>query len=211
MALGQELLDVPFAEMVRNLAFAIAEGQLALDRSAIETLNFLIKNEVDIIPEVTETIEPVERMVKVGEQTIPITGANIRTSGATPIRLNLLQAGLQPTFYQFTDTIIEVKIAISIRIERSLEVGVSKTFNFKSTTDTSFDYKTGGLASLFTGTAKFGVKNTTTVAYSSSFNAKYSQKYSFAAEGTSLLRTNMKPVPPPNRAVPTIVAKEETG
>jgi hypothetical protein len=115
MALGQELLDVPFAEMVRNLAFAIAEGQLALDRSAIETLNFLIKNEVDIIPEVTETIEPVERMVKVGEQTIPITGANIRSSGATPIRLNLLQAGLQPTFYQFTEAQIEVKMSISIK------------------------------------------------------------------------------------------------
>jgi len=201
MSVGQELLDVPFPEMVEKLALAIAEGQLALDLNSIKVAQMLadIKLPKDsVIVAIKETVDADGN----------VTATDLVYNKAD---MPLIAYGLNPTFYQFTDTIIEVKIAISIRIERSLEVGVSKTFNFKSTTDTSFDYKTGGLASLFTGTAKFGVKNTTTVAYSSSFNAKYSQKYSFAAEGTSLLRTNMKPVPPPNRAVPTIVAKEETG
>ncbi len=89
MAIGQDLLDVPFAEMVRNLAFAIAEGQLALDRSSIETLRFLLSNEVDIIPEVVEIIEPAVRQVDVNGKTIPVTGANIRGSGAQPVRLNV--------------------------------------------------------------------------------------------------------------------------
>jgi hypothetical protein len=201
MSVGQELLDVPFPEMVEKLALAIAEGQLALDLNSIKVAQMLadIKLPKDsVIVAIKETVDADGN----------VTATDLVYNKAD---MPLIAYGLNPTFYQFTDTIIEVKITISIRIERSLEVGISKTFNFKSTTDTSFDYKTGGLASLFTGTAKFGVKNTTTVAYSSSFNAKYSQKYSFAAEGTSLLRTNMKPVPPPNRAVPTIVAKEETG
>ena len=181
MALGQELLDVPFAEMVRNLAFAIAEGQLALDRSAIETLNFLIKNEVDIIPEVTETIEPVERMVKVGEQTIPITGASIRSSGATPIRLNLLQAGLQPTFYQFTEAQIEVKMSISIK--RTEESEQSPGNN----------------------PAAVPVKRFTTRAFASPVNYRTSNTYSYTAEGSSVLRATMRPVPPPPRLTPRIV------
>ena len=38
MSVGQELLDVPIADMVRDLAAAVAEGQLSLDRASIETL-----------------------------------------------------------------------------------------------------------------------------------------------------------------------------
>ena len=199
MSVGQELLDVPFPEMVEKLALAIAESQFALDTNSIKVAQMLADIKL-----------PKDSVIVAIKETVDADG-NVT---ATELVYNkadmpLISYGLTPTFYQFTDTIIEVKIAISIRIERSLDVGVSKTFNFKSTTDTSFDYKTGGLASLFVGTAKFGVKNTTTVAYSSTFNAKYSQKYSFAAEGTSLLRTILKPVPPPNRAIPTVIAKEE--
>ena len=35
MALGRELLDVPFAEMVHNLALAIAQGQLELPHGCL--------------------------------------------------------------------------------------------------------------------------------------------------------------------------------
>ena len=85
MGIGKELLDVPFADLVRNLAFAIAEGQLALDRASIETLRYLMTNQVDIVPEITEVIEPVSREVKVGDKTIPYTGASIVASGAQPV------------------------------------------------------------------------------------------------------------------------------
>ena len=37
MSVGQDLLDVPFPQMVQNLAFAIARGQLALDRTSLAT------------------------------------------------------------------------------------------------------------------------------------------------------------------------------
>ena len=38
---GQELLNVPFPEMVQKLALAIAEGQLALDMNSIEVERLL--------------------------------------------------------------------------------------------------------------------------------------------------------------------------
>ncbi|HEC98764.1 MAG TPA: hypothetical protein ENN18_00035 [Proteobacteria bacterium] len=185
--------------MVVKLALAIAEGQLALDLNSIKVAQML-----------ADITLPKESVIVAIKETVDAEG---NVTSVEPVfnkaDLPLIAYGLNPTFYQFTDTIIEVKITITIRLERSLDIGVSKKFDFKSTTDTSFNYKTGGLASLFTGTAKFGVKNTTTIAYASTFDAKYSQKYTFSAEGTSLLRTVMKPVPPPNRAIPTIIAKEE--
>jgi hypothetical protein len=180
MAIGKELLDVPFAEMVRNLAFAIAEGQLALDRSSIETLQFLIENEVDIVPEVTEIIEPVDRSVEVNGQQVPITGASIRASGAQPVRLNLLQAGLQPTFYQFTEASLEVKISISIkRTEEGDESPQGSNVPVK--------------------------RLATTKAFVSPVNYRTANTYSYSAEGSSVLRATLRPVPPPPRLTPRII------
>ena len=78
----------------------------------------------------------------------------------------MLSAGFQPTFYQFTDTIIEVKMAISMN--RSSQASVSVTA------------KVGGAF----------------IPYSASVTASYSSKYSYSVEGSSLLRTKITPVPP---------------
>ena len=78
-----------------------------------------------------------------------------------------------PTFYQFTESIIEVKMAISTKSssEFSLEVQAE-----------------GGFA-----------------CFSASVDAKYSSSYSYSVDGSSLLRTTLKPVPPPARLVPRTV------
>jgi hypothetical protein len=162
---------------VRNLAFAIAEGQLALDRSAVDTLRFLLQNNVDIVPEVTEIIEPVERQVQVQGQTITVTGANIRASGAAPITLSLLQAGLLPTFYQFTEAHIEVKLSISI----------------------TRDGQNGGGA----GGAGGRLAARPVRAFASPVNYRTSNTYSYKAEGASVMRATLRPVPLPPRLVPS--------
>ena len=180
MAIGQELLDVPFADLVRNLAFAIAEGQLALDRSSIETLQFLMANNVSVVPEVTEVIEPVERQVDMGGgKKIAYTGANIRASGAPPVTMNLLQAGLQPSFYQFTEAQIEVKLSISIKRTEESERDSSPT--------------------------KVPVKGYAMRAFVSPVNYRTSNTFSYTAEGSSVLRATIKPVPPPPRLTPRTV------
>ena len=47
MSVGQELLNVPFADMVRSLSLAIADGQLALDMNSIQVAQALAETELD--------------------------------------------------------------------------------------------------------------------------------------------------------------------
>ena len=190
MAIGQELLDLPFADLVRNLASAIAERQLELDRSAIETLKFLVATKVDLIPEITEVIEPAPKQVEIGpsgaKQIIPYTGANITASSATPVTVNLLQAGLMPTFYQFTEASIEVKLSISIK-------------RTEETEPASGSSNPGPVKKY----ARLQLHNTK--AFASPVNYRTSSTYSYTAEGSSVLRATMKPVPPPPRLTPRTV------
>ena len=39
--IGQELLDVPMGDMIRQMALAIAEGQMALDANSIEVAEMM--------------------------------------------------------------------------------------------------------------------------------------------------------------------------
>src|ERR1041385_2055403 len=121
MSIGRDLLDLPFAEVVRNLAIAIADGQAALDQNSIATMRALADTEVNLITNITETILLDRREIDVtvpdgsgGTRTerVVVSGARVET---TPSRepMSLLQAGLQPTFYQFTEATIEVKLSIT--------------------------------------------------------------------------------------------------
>lgn len=188
-SIGQELLDVPFAELVKNLAFAIAEGQLELDRASIETLKFLVATQVPIIPEITEIIEPTVQNIQItgpnGPQTIPVTGASVRASGATPVSVSLLQAGLQPSFYQFTEATLEVKMSISI----------------KQTEDRQTDGGGSSGGSSRSLAARVGL----TRAFASPVNYRTKNTYSYEAQGSSVMRAVLKPVPPPPRLTPSLV------
>ncbi|WP_424404904.1 hypothetical protein [Pasteurella sp. PK-2025] len=84
--IGQELLNVPFGDMVVQLASAIAEGQYKMDLVSVEIAK------------------------KMGQEEITLP----KISGSGDVKVTLLGAGFQPTFYQFTDSIIEVKIAITM-------------------------------------------------------------------------------------------------
>ena len=183
MGIGKDLLDIPFAELVRNLAFAVAEGQLELDRSSIATLQFLMdpQNNVKIIPEISEIIEPSVRTVPVtGSAPIAVTGVTIRASGAQPVEMSLLQAGLLPTFYQFTEATIEVKLSITMKETETKE--------------------TGGSTPIGRRTSKFAA-----LAFGSPVDYRTANTYSYAAQGSSVLRATMRPVPPPPRLIPSTV------
>jgi hypothetical protein len=177
MAIGQDLLDVPFPDMVHNLARAIAEGQLELDRSAIRTLQFLIDNTVEVVTEITDVISPVERTVTIPGtlEVVAYTGAEVVSSGAAPVQMSLLQAGLTPTFYQFTEATIAVKMSITARSD---------------TQETS-----SGTSRVPTGLRL----------YASPVDYRTSSTYSYTAEGASALTATIKPVPPPSRITPTHV------
>jgi hypothetical protein len=190
MSVGQDLLDVPFPQMVQNLAFAIARGQMALDRSSMETTRQLAREKVSIIEEIHETIEPTFKTVPLEiddgqggtiQSSVVITGAKITSESTEPQQYSLLQAGIFPTFYQFTESIIEVKMSISQKTSSSseLEAGASLSVS-------------GGWGPV-------------SVTFAAHVNYKNSNTYSYSAEGSSLLRTTLKPVPPPSRLTPRII------
>ena len=190
MSVGQDLLDTPFPQMVQNLAFAIARGQMALDRSSMDTTRQLAREKVKIIEEIHEVIEPEFRTINVSindaagtpiNQTIVVTGARIRSDSTEPVDYTLLQAGLFPTFYQFTESIIEVKMSISQKSSSSSELEAGASLSVQ-----------GGWGPV-------------SVAFAAHVNYKNSNTYSYSAEGSSLLRTTLKPVPPPSRLSPRII------
>jgi hypothetical protein len=194
MSIGQQLLDVPFPEMVFKLANAIAMGQRRLDRSSLDTAKALAKAKVKVIPEIYEVIQP-GAVTNVGG--VPVTGVDVQFKTADPVSYTLLQAGLTPTFYQFTESLIEVKISISQRTEISSELEIGS--EFEASVETEAEAHAGFF--LFGGSAK--VKTSAT--WSSHVNFTTSTKYTYSAEGSSLLRTTLKPVPPPPRLLPRIV------
>jgi hypothetical protein len=183
MAIGQELLDVPIADMVRDLSAAVAEGQLSLDRASIETLKFLASqaNAIDLIPEVVEVIAPSTSTVTANGQPVTVNSVSVTQQTPTPVKTTLLQAGLLPTFYQFTEALIEVKLSVTLK-----ETGQTQT------------------------AGRPGFANRKVMAFAAPVNFRNASTYSHTAEGSSLLRVTMKPVPAPVRLAPDVVTVNAT-
>jgi hypothetical protein len=186
MAIGQELLNVPMGDMIRQMAFAIADAQLELDESSIRVAELMsgrypLRDEDGklVDAEGKPATDPVylDSRVYFGEEK--------DDKGKTvPAQLSMMELGFTPTFYQFVDTLIEVKIAIRItrEVERTRKVQDKDTvISHKNKRGALFSPNSSGRLAV----------STTTV------DASYSAKYSYSAEGASLLRTKLVPVPPP--------------
>jgi hypothetical protein len=155
---GRDLLAVPFPQMVKKLGLAISEAQLALDEASCRTAQMMSGTDYEIDTgkvddfgdDITETIK----------------GVKVLFGGES---LSMLELGFTPTFYQFVDTIIEVKMSISM--SQSMDAKISSKY--------------AGI-----GMGWMSVS-------ASSVSASFASKYQYSAEGSSLLRTKLVPVPPP--------------
>ena len=205
MSIGQELLDVPFPDMIYKMANAIAQGQRKLDKTSLDTARALAKAKVMVIPDIYEIVEK-KKLSDTLEAGVTLPGATtgdidtiaVKTVSAKAVEMTLMQAGLLPTFYQFTESLIEVKISISHRSSSQSE------FEFGASLEVSTEAEAHG--SLF----GFGGSGSVSTTFASHVNYKSSSTYSFSAEGSSLLRTTLKPVPAPARIIPRIVTVDAT-
>ena len=207
MSIGRELLNVPMGDMIRQMAFAIAEAQIKLDESSIEVaemmggLRTVYDDEGNIAFDDSriffghEYMTPSEADSLValdpGYGEIVTAAKKHQTDNGqirVPTRLSMLELGFTPVFYNFVDTIIEVKIAI--KITRSSERSSTSS---NKTTKNSASKKGSGLFGKV-----FGGRDSNRASVSTSqVDASYASKYSYSAEGSSLLRTKLSPVPPP--------------
>lgn len=204
MSIGQELLDVPFPDMIFKMANAIAQSQRKLDKASLDTARALAKAKVKVIPDIYEIVEKkkISDMLDAGS-TLPAGTEDtdtiaVRTETAKAVDMTLMQAGLLPTFYQFTESLIEVKISISHRSSSSREFEAGAEFEITTEAEAH-----GGLFG-------FGASASVSTTFASHVNYKSSSTYDYSAEGSSLLRTTLKPVPAPPRIIPRIVTVDAT-
>ncbi len=99
-SVGQELLDAPIGEMIKSMAEAIAEAQHQLDTTSLQ------------IAQMMSGFNPKDR-VQFGRRTY-----------------SLLELGFNPTFYQFVDTLIEVKMAVTMTRSTSHSVSSSQRWSY---------------------------------------------------------------------------------
>ncbi len=161
-SVGQELLDVPLPEMVLKLALGIAEAQKALDENSVETAQALADTEIPVVLAVTQTIA---------------ADGTVSYTQAPPIDVSLIQIGLLPTFYQFSEATIEV------------------TMDIKTTTSRETNIKVGLKAKV--GFSMWSA--------SVSVDVSHNRKFGKEVHGTSRLLTKLVPVPPPPRIAPELI------
>lgn len=155
MAIGRDLLNVPMGDMIRQMAFAIADAQVDLDEASVKVAQLMSGQEI--------TVQNDDGSTSKQKTTVLFDGDEV----------SMMELGFSPTFYQFIDTIIEVKIAIKITREHTSTrkySGTRRTFSI----------------------GRGGIRITSTPV-----DATYSSKYTYSAEGSSLLRTKLVPVPAP--------------
>ncbi len=106
----KEVPSASFADLVRMVAEAIAEAQADLDRTSADLVTELANTKIQIVPRITETID---------------ADGNVTFTQAPPQEVSLLDIGVEPTFYQFSESKIEVAMDLSI-VESSNESGTEK-------------------------------------------------------------------------------------
>lgn len=160
MSVGQELLEVPLPDLVANLALGIAKAQKALDENSVQTAEALASQKIKVIPAITEKI----------------TDEKVEFVPSPEVEMSLLQVGLNPTFYQFSESTIEVGMDI------------------KTTTTTETSVKV-------TAEAKVGFSVwSASIKADVSFNRKFGQE----VHGTSKMVVKLVPVPPPQNLLPKL-------
>ncbi|MCH8338392.1 MAG: hypothetical protein IH858_06060 [Chloroflexi bacterium] len=115
----RELPGTPFAELLTQMAEAIAEGQARLDLSSAEVLRALSETSVSIIPNIQQIIAE---------------DGSVRFEQSEPMSVSLLDLGILPTFFAFSEASVEVVMDLKT-VESITERGTSKkrTFLFAGT------------------------------------------------------------------------------
>ncbi|CAM1342446.1 hypothetical protein [Tenacibaculum amylolyticum] len=162
-SVGTELLNAPFPEFVVQLGKGIAEAQYELDKVSLRITQLMAGYSNDTTDNDDSDVLNLDGKDE-NKDLITLDKNKSYT---------LLELGFTPTFYQFVDTVLELKMAVSMSRE-SVYTRNSKEGRVKFR--------------LFRGSAKVA-----------SVNASYSQKYQYSVEGSSLMRTKIVTVPPPPR------------
>jgi hypothetical protein len=148
-------------DMVAKLGQGIADAQHQLDMNSVEVAKTLAETEIEVVPAITRTIN---------------ADGSVDYSSADPIDVSLLQAGLFPTFYQFSEATIEVEMDIKTT----------------TSTETQVDVSAGAKMGFGLWSARVDI------------DVSHNRKFGKEVHGTSRLVTTMQPVPAPPYLFPEV-------
>lgn len=157
MTPGQALMDVPIPKLIENTAKAIASAQYELDATSVKAATLLSETQV-----------------------------TFNDAEGIPRDRSLLELGFIPQFYHFTETEMEFKVTISVRVESGIDIG--------------------GEAEAGT-TASSGFP----IAFAGSISFDLHHKYEFDMEAVSRIKTTMRSVPPPQAFLDAIKTHAASG
>ncbi len=156
MTPGEALLEAPIGELIQRVASSIAEAQLKLDQIGVRVATLLSEAKV-----------------------------TFNKADGTPVEKSLLELGFLPTFYAFTETEIEIKLTIQLKVDEDFTIKGSAT-----------------AGSTATGEGVEAAKRI--VPFGITISADYHRKYGFDMTGSSLVKTKLLSVPPPSVFLETI-------
>lgn len=117
----RETSTVAFADLVRMMAEAVADAQTALDRASAELVAELAETTVSVVGQVTEVIGR--------DGTVTFQEGERRD-------VSLLSLGVMPTFYQFSQTVIETALDLKL-VESETSSGDRRQKRYGLFADTS--------------------------------------------------------------------------
>ncbi len=109
-----ELLNIPIGDMLRSVAMAIADAQWSLDKSAIVVAELMTGRRVLRDLETGKIEKDADgKPVEVDSR---VAFGFVRDDKGVPVPqwTSMISLGFVPTFYQFVDTTIEIKMAMQI-------------------------------------------------------------------------------------------------
>src|SRR3954471_18175773 len=156
MTPGEALLEAPIGELIQRVASSIAEAQLKLDQIGVRVASLLSEAKV-----------------------------TFNKADGTPVEKSLLELGFMPTFYAFTETDIEIKLTIQLKVDEDFTIKGSAT-----------------AGSTATGEGVEAAKRI--VPFGITISADYHRKYGFDMSGSSTVKTKFLSGPPPSVFLETI-------
>ena len=184
MNVGQKLLEAPVPQLIESMAKSIAQAQFELDATSVRIAT------------------------KLADQRI-----TLNDSDGKPVEKSLIELGFMPTFYQFQETTIEIKMTITMQVENSFGFGVAGSLgnlNIPAGTfsrpDALLSGGGGGDAEADTeeedgdsaplNTPDSGPTNAA-VPYGAALSLDIHHRFGFQQEGSSTVSTKLAAVPAP--------------
>lgn len=167
---------VQLSDLIRSMAMAVADAQAGLDRSSF-LMAEMMSGQYPLRDRATGEFVDSEGTATDNPKMIDSRvqfGFSIDKDGKrTPNRLSMMELGFVPNFYQFVDTVIEVRLALNVeKAEKRVDPTTGKVVNDAG--------------------ANNGVR-----VMSQPLDAGYTSSYNYKLEFASIFKTKIVCVPPP--------------